>query len=91
MSPTNIRPAKGYYSEVEAAASLGVSIDKLRSLIRSHIVHGDDEMLYVASATYQPSDLLILRMMLNARQHSPQAEPVSAVESEAVAETVGTV
>ncbi|HUQ95705.1 MAG TPA: hypothetical protein VM120_28765 [Bryobacteraceae bacterium] len=58
------KPAKSHYSEDEAALVLGVSVDDLRALIRNHIAKGEEEMANVASATYQPSDLLVLRMIL---------------------------
>lgn len=64
MSPTPNRPAKSHYTESEAAVALGVSVEQLRTLIRSHIVKTDEDMAHVAAATYQPSDLLVLRMIL---------------------------
>jgi hypothetical protein len=73
MTPI-IKQAKSHYSETEAAVALGVSVDELRSVIRSHIVKGEEEMANVASATFQPSDLLVLRMLLSRLQAESAAE-----------------
>jgi len=64
MTPT-IKPTKSHYSESEAAVALGVSVDDLRALIRRHLLKPDEDPSTVASATFQPSDLLILRMVLS--------------------------
>ena len=37
------RASKSYFSESEAAETLGVSIEQFRSLVRTHIAHGEDE------------------------------------------------
>lgn len=54
---------KTHYSETEAAQELGVSVEQLRTLIRHHIIASDDEMGNLAIATYQPSDLLLIRLL----------------------------
>ena len=54
---------KTQYSEHEAAEELGVSVDQLRTMIRSHIVETDEELNNVAVASFQPSDLLILKIL----------------------------
>jgi hypothetical protein len=54
---------KTQYSEHEAAEELGVSVDQLRTMIRSHIVQTDEELNNVAVASFQPSDLLILKIL----------------------------
>ncbi len=61
------RASKSYYSESEAAEALGVSIDQFRSLVRTHIVHGEDEQEMTPSTTFQPSDLVVLRLLGNLR------------------------
>lgn len=63
MIPT--KPAKGQYSEAEAAAALGLTVDQLRTLIRHHIVEQEEDLAHLASANFQPSDLLVLRMILD--------------------------
>jgi hypothetical protein len=57
------RSVKSQYSEVEAAEELGVSVDKLRTMIRSHVVDRDEDLTNVPVTTFQPSDLLILRLL----------------------------
>jgi hypothetical protein len=50
------------YSEYEAANMLGVSVDRLRSLVRDHIVK-DGHADAAAVPTYHPSDLVLLRIL----------------------------
>ena len=57
------RTGKSQYSETEAAEELGVSIEQLRSMIRSHVVDRDEDLTNVPVTTFQPSDLLILRLL----------------------------
>ena len=61
-APTG-RPAKSQYSEVEAAQELGISVEALRKLIRSHVVDRDEDVGNIPSTTFQPSDLLVLRLL----------------------------
>ena len=60
---TATRPAKSQYSAVEAAQELGVYVERLRDLIRSHVVEREEDMNNVPGTTFQPSDLLILRLL----------------------------
>jgi len=57
------RPAKGQHSETEAAEQLGISVGQLRTMIRSHVVDKDEDLNNVPVHTFQPSDLLILRLL----------------------------
>ena len=57
------RTAKSQYSETEAAEELGISIMQLRTMIRSHVVEHDEDLTNVPVTTFQPSDLLILRLL----------------------------
>ena len=57
------RPGKGQYSEAEAAEQLGISVLQLRTMIRSHVVDKDEDLNNVPVHTFQPSDLLILRLL----------------------------
>ena len=57
------RSVKSQYSEVEAAEELGISVEKLRTMIRSHVVDRDEDLTNVPVTTFQPSDLLILRLL----------------------------
>jgi hypothetical protein len=57
------RTAKSQYSEAEAAEELGISVAQLRTMIRSHVVEHDEDLSNVPVTTFQPSDLLILRLL----------------------------
>jgi hypothetical protein len=54
MMTNNSRPL---YSEDEAATMLGVSVNQLRSLIKTHIVKED------SVTAFQSTDLLILKIL----------------------------
>ncbi len=62
MTPT-VRTHKPQYSEQEAAQELGISVERLRVLIRRHIAQSDEDMPASPMATFQPSDLLVLRFL----------------------------
>jgi len=57
------RTGKSQYSETEAAEELGISIDQLRTMIRSHVVDKEEDLNNVSATTFQPSDLLVLRLL----------------------------
>ena len=57
------RSSKGSYTELEAAQELGVSVDRLRHLIRTHIVQSDEELSNVSNACFQASDMLLLKLL----------------------------
>jgi hypothetical protein len=59
------RTGKSQYSETEAAEELGVTVTQLRTMIRSHVVDRDEDLGNVPATTFQPSDLLILRLLAN--------------------------
>jgi hypothetical protein len=61
------RASKSHYSESEAAEALGVSIEQFRSLVRTHVAHSEEEQQMIPSTTFQPSDLVILRLLANLR------------------------
>ncbi len=54
------KEAKMSYTELEAAEKLGVSVDQLRSLVRSHISRGEENGQV---STFRPSDLVVLRIL----------------------------
>ena len=58
-----MRTGKSQYSETEAAEELGISVAHLRTMIRSHVVDRDEDLNNVPVTTFQPSDLLILRLL----------------------------
>jgi hypothetical protein len=57
------RTGKSQYSETEAAEELGISIEQLRGMIRNHVIDRDEDLTNVPATTFQPSDLLILRLL----------------------------
>jgi len=65
------RPGKGQYSEAEAAEELGISVAQLRTMIRSHVIDRDEDLNNVPVTTFQPSDLLILRLLTGMPTGSP--------------------
>jgi hypothetical protein len=58
-----IKSSKTQYSEQEAAKELGVTVEELRALIRSHIAETDEDLNNVSVASFHPSDLLILKLL----------------------------
>ena len=70
---TASKAAKTQYSETEAAEELGVSVEELRALIRSHIVETEEDLSTVSVASFQPSDLLLLKF-LSGGMPEPQSE-----------------
>jgi len=62
-----IKTLKTQYTEQEVAEELGVSLEELRTLIRSHIVETDEDLNNVGIASFHPSDLLVLKLLLSAR------------------------
>jgi hypothetical protein len=64
------RSGKSQYSETEAAEELGISIEQLRIMIRSHVVDQDEDLNNIPVTTFQPSDLLILRLLSGRRADS---------------------
>lgn len=68
-APT-VKPGKTQYSEHEAAAELGVSVEQLRTMIRSHIAESDEDLNHIAVASFHPSDLLVLKLLAAAHSTS---------------------
>jgi len=57
------RQNKTQYSEAEAAQELGLTVEQLRVLIRSHIAQSDEDLHHIAMASFHPSDLLVLKIL----------------------------
>lgn len=57
------RSSKGFFSEAEAAQALGVSIDRFRELVKTHIAQTEEDVNNIGTTTYQASDLLVLRLL----------------------------
>jgi hypothetical protein len=66
------RPAKSQYSEIEAANELGISIEMFRKMIRHHVVESDEDLTNVPATSFQPSDLLVLRLLSKMNADSNQ-------------------
>ncbi|MBA3975769.1 MAG: hypothetical protein C0504_16310 [Candidatus Solibacter sp.] len=58
------RPPKGFFSEIEVAESIGVSVEQLRSIVRRHIVQTEEDVDKIPRAWYQPSDVVMIRMLV---------------------------
>ena len=63
MMMPSVKARKPQYSEQEAAQELGVSIDRLRTLIRRHIAQSEEDLAQTPMTAFQPSDLLVLRFL----------------------------
>ena len=70
---TYIKPGKTQYTEAEVAGELGLSVNVLRALIKERIMDNEDEVRQAEEVTYQPSDLLLLKLM-TATLHPEPAE-----------------
>ena len=57
------RPGRSQYTEVEAAEELGVSVEHLRNIVRNHVVERVEDAENLSVTAFQPSDLLILRLL----------------------------
>lgn len=57
------RPGKGYFNENEAAQALGLSLEQFRALVKRYIVDREEDLVNLPLTTYQPSDLLLLRLL----------------------------
>jgi hypothetical protein len=58
------RPPKGFFSEIEVAESIGVSVEQLRSIVKRHIVQAEEDVDKIPRAWYQPSDVVMIRMLV---------------------------
>ena len=54
-----LRPEKEFYTEVEAAASLGISLQRLHELLDAHIFN--DGSARPTGLTFRASDLVLLK------------------------------
>ncbi len=64
------RPAKGYYSENEAAQALSLSLDQFRALVRQHILQTEDDASNLPMTSFQPADILLLRFLIGQESHA---------------------
>jgi len=66
---------KAFYSEVEAARSLGVSPKEFRTLLQQHLGASDTETDRSPETTYHASDVLLLKMFVAGRLPVPPPAP----------------
>jgi hypothetical protein len=57
------RGPKNQYCESQAAAQLGISVEQLRQLVKKQ-VGPDEDLSGLPMAMYNPSDLLLLRLLV---------------------------
>lgn len=57
------KSVKSQYTEAEAAEELGIGVETLRNLVRSHVVDRDEDVGNLPATSFQPSDLLVLRLL----------------------------
>lgn len=69
---------KAFYSETEAARSLGVSPLEFRTLLRQHLGASESETDRSGETTYHASDVLLLRMFVAGRLDVPPPQPKPA-------------
>jgi len=67
--------SKTYYSASEAAKQLGISVEELQSLVVNHIVGKEEDAKNLPRLAFQPSDLLLLKLLSNAP--SPPGSPTA--------------
>jgi hypothetical protein len=63
MQSRAMQTGKSEFTEAEAAEELGVSLDQFRAMIRKHILDCDEDLKNLPAATFQLSDLLILKVL----------------------------
>ena len=51
------------YSESEAAEILGITVEQLRSLVKSHIVKDESDSAAVSVSSFHATDLVLLRIL----------------------------
>lgn len=62
---------KAFYSEIEAARSLGVTPQEFRALLRQHLGTAEAELDNSPQTTYHASDILLLKMFVAGRLDVP--------------------
>lgn len=62
------RPPRGHYTEAEVARALDLSLEDLRALVRQHILDKEEDAANLPITCYQPSDLLLLRLIVSERR-----------------------
>jgi hypothetical protein len=71
-------PPKPYYSESEAARTLGLSVEEFRGLLKRHIIDSDADLSNSSRTTFHASDVLLLRLLATRVLNSPsRATPIA--------------
>lgn len=60
---TGLAPGKCEYTEAETALALGITIEELRALVRTHVTANEEDLNNVAVMSFRPSDILMLRLL----------------------------
>jgi hypothetical protein len=58
-----LAPGKCEYTEAETATALGITLEELRVLVRSHVTPNEEDLNNVAVMTFRPSDILMLGLL----------------------------
>lgn len=66
---------KAFYSEVEAARYLGITIDQFRTHLRQHVGAKEEELSNSPVTTFHASDILLLKMALAGSITMPERGP----------------
>jgi len=60
------------YTEEEAASALGISIDELRRVVRTHVIK-EEAGMDIPIPTFRPTDLLLLKMLSESQSRMASA------------------
>jgi hypothetical protein len=60
---TGLAPGKCEYTEAETALALGITIEELRALVRTHVTANEEDLNNVAVMSFRPSDILMLGLL----------------------------
>ena len=63
---------KAEYTEEEAASAMGISIDQLRALVRTHVIK-EEVGMEIPIPSFRPTDLLLLKMLSESQSRLPSA------------------
>ena len=72
------KPPKAYFTESEAARSLGITPEEFRTLLQRHIIDREEDLSNVGATTFHASDLLLLRLMMSKQIATPAAATLRA-------------
>ncbi|MEZ5356611.1 MAG: hypothetical protein R2762_28580 [Bryobacteraceae bacterium] len=54
---------KDYFTETEAARSLGISVEEFRNLVRQHLSPDEQMMGNMSETAYKKSNLMLLKLL----------------------------